>query len=116
MYVTIQTVKYEGELYLPGQEIDLPKPEANRLLEAGVIEHQKVVVSKSAKGGSGAGGDTRTHELTVPQARELVAGIEDVEALEQLAVGEEQHPQHDGGRKSVLEAIDDRIAELTEAE
>jgi hypothetical protein len=59
--------------------------------------------------------DPALQEFTLPDVRTLIADVDDVELLQAYRRGEEQHPQHQGGRKGVLEAIDARIAELEKA-
>lgn len=53
-----------------------------------------------------------THDLTVADARILIAKTEDLFALRRMKVGETLHPKHENGRLGILEAIDNRIADL----
>lgn len=55
---------------------------------------------------------TTTHELTVEQVDEHVQGIDSLDALQALWDGEQAHPNHEGGRKGALQAIQDRAEEL----
>lgn len=56
--------------------------------------------------------DTRTHEFTVEQSVELIAKVNDLEELQVLWDGEQAHPNHEGGRKGVLQAMQARAQEL----
>jgi hypothetical protein len=58
--------------------------------------------------------DFGTHDLTVPQVRELIAGETDQELLKALRRGERAHPTHKGGRSGAIDALDERIGELEE--
>lgn len=124
MYVTIQTVKHNGKLYPPKSEISLPAADAGRLLKLGAIERQKVDVEARISRGPGAvkqtppppppppDTDARTHTLNVAQALELVAGVQNVEELERLWIGEQAHPEYEGGRSTVIKAIEARAQDL----
>lgn len=60
--------------------------------------------------------DLSTQDRTVPEVRLLVAEVKDPDVLHALRRGEEQHPRHKGGRSGVFEVLDERAAELEEAE
>lgn len=53
-----------------------------------------------------------THDMTVGEVRGFVASVDSAEALRALRDSEVAHPSYDGGRKTALEAIDQRIEEL----
>lgn len=56
--------------------------------------------------------DVATQDRHGAAARELIAQITDKERLVALRKGEEAHAMFVGGRKGVLAAIDERLAEL----
>ena len=56
--------------------------------------------------------DNGTLGYNVVDANGLIAEEEDVDSLRALRRGEEQHPDFNGGRIGVLDAIDVRLAEL----
>jgi hypothetical protein len=75
------------------------------------------------QGGQGAGAqdrapelDPRTHELTVDAVGELAETISDPAELARLVAGEQAHPKHPGGRKTALEYLELRAAELAPKE
>ncbi len=55
---------------------------------------------------------TTTHAFTVEQCIELVAKTTDLETLQAYWEGEGNHPNHEGGRKGVLQPIRARAEEL----
>lgn len=55
---------------------------------------------------------TKTHELTAHQVYELLPSVKTLEELQMLWDGEKQHPNHEGGRKGVLAAMQERAQEL----
>lgn len=55
------------------------------------------------------------HELNAAAAKALVEQAQSVETLSALAVAERANPKLEGGRVSVLRAIEARAAEFTEA-
>lgn len=57
--------------------------------------------------------DPALQEFNSADAIELIADEKDVVKLRALRAGEVLHPKYEGGRSTVLEAIDERIAELT---
>lgn len=61
-----------------------------------------------------AGGGGSMHDLSAKDAAALAADA-DLETAKALLVTEQAHPTKDGGRPSVIKAIEKRIAELTEA-
>lgn len=55
-----------------------------------------------------------THDMSASQAIEAIGALEDPEqiTLEALHYHEGDHPQYDGGRKTVLDALEERIGEV----
>jgi hypothetical protein len=55
---------------------------------------------------------TKTHELNAAQCYELIPTVKTLEELQPLWEGEKAHPNHEGGRKGVLQAMQVRAQEL----
>ena len=55
---------------------------------------------------------TKTHELNATQCYELIESVKTLEELQPLWEGEKSHPNHEGGRKGVLQAMQARAQEL----
>lgn len=52
------------------------------------------------------------HDVTADEARDAIAGVGSPAVLEELREAEASHPEHEGGRTTVLRALDRRRAEL----
>lgn len=85
-------VECDGESHPAGQEWDCPKKHLGRLLEAGAVEEVKVSAAEPVKR---------------PPVRDAIAALAKVNSLEELATIESYED-----RKTVLEAIEKRRAEL----
>lgn len=55
---------------------------------------------------------TVTHEHNAEQCYELISSIGTLEELQAIWDGEKNHPNHEGGRKGVLQAMQARAQEL----
>lgn len=62
---------------------------------------------------AGATGPTLTHDVNAKDAIDLVELADTIEELQQLKASEMAHPKFEGGRASVLAAIDAQIEALT---
>lgn len=56
--------------------------------------------------------DQTTHGWDVSDAEAAIAGQEETAVLESWHAGECAHPQYEGGRKGVKDAIEERLGEL----
>lgn len=57
--------------------------------------------------------DLRTHALNVTDSVVMIADIHDAGVLEKLRAGELIHPEWAGGRRGVLNAIGDRLIQVS---
>lgn len=58
--------------------------------------------------------DNRTHGLNSPDSIKLVESLTDFTMLNMIKDGESQHPEFEGGRKGVLNAVHERIKILSQ--
>lgn len=96
----------QGGIYWPGDQPGLPLPEARFYVSRGRARW----VDPPPNGGDA--GEHSTHDMTVGEVRGFVASVDSAEALRALRDSEVAHPAYEGGRKTALKAIDERLEEL----
>lgn len=57
--------------------------------------------------------DTHLHPLNTEDAKVAIAQTDGVETLDRWYLAEQEHPKYAGGRKGVLDALEERKGELT---
>lgn len=108
------------KIFSPGDLVELDDAEMKRLLKLGAIKakEEPAEVDEGLEAGDQTTDDdpvdVSTHGLTVPQAREMIAGVTDQELLKAMLRGEKHHPEYEGGRSGVVDALEERIGELEE--
>lgn len=108
----------QHKAYNPGERAGFPLAEAKRMIGLGAVVLDDDTVTMANLGLTGKAEveadavDTATHELTVEQCVKHIKSIDDLEALQALWEGEMEHPNHDGGRRGVLNVIRARAEEL----